>query len=168
MPPVAAPSSGARHSPPPRCLLELYYAMKNTIPVIVFALAHHEFTPRSAREQLLDMQSTLPPEAVALITEHLQKEGDSWEDFEALVTEAIDPTGTGVGAPPKYQVWNSMGADAQVGGSIGSLSSLLCPAGRLVWCLRLPSHSLPALPPVRASTHWATLAPVSAQPWRES
>ena len=42
----------------PWCLLELYEARRNNIPVVTFAVAAHNFTPTSARAQLRDMLET--------------------------------------------------------------------------------------------------------------
>ena len=98
----------------PWCLLELYYARKHRVPVITFALAHHQYTPASARAQIVDLETKLPPDAVALIKEHLAAKGDSWEAFVGYLLDAVDPTGTGRAGAPLYQEWHSMGADAQV------------------------------------------------------
>ena len=119
----------------PWCLLELYYARKNDVPVITFALAHHNYTPASARAQIVDLEAKIPPDAVALIKEHLAAEGDSWETFIDFLFDAVDPSGKGRAGAPVYQEWHSMGADAQVNlETKGLISSMATVTDRtLVW-----------------------------------
>ena len=120
----------------PWCLLELYEARKHQLPVLTFALHHHNFTPRAARARLQQLRETLAPSGIALIEEHIAEEGDSWERFVELVGEAVDPRpDDDEHGAPLYQVVHSMGSDSQVNLEIkGLISSMALVSNRsLQW-----------------------------------
>jgi len=138
----------------PWCLLELYEARRNKIPVLTLAMSAHCFTPASARDQLVDLHTKLPEGAEQLIRDHLQQNPnageppDSWERFLELVAEAVDPTGDGVAHPPLYQEWHNMGADQQVKAEIKALVESMgqVTQRRLHWSESGPSAAEPAEP----------------------
>ena len=78
-------------------------------------MAAHGFSPAGARAQVSDLRNSLPDDAATIILEHLEKVGDTWEQFVELLKEAVDPNGPGggEGSPPLFQEWDNMASDAQ-------------------------------------------------------